>query len=286
MTKTYIVKSLNGAIDIATTLTMSWFRGHSKAVGKLVPRIFRPEYRDSMIQEFRPSLELDTIQAFKRHASIVSDIELPREDDRFGWLCVMQHYMTPTRLLDWSENALVAFYFAVAGDNDDDGEIWALLPWALNEKAGAGWGTPMISESKHVKFMLDQPFWAKSSGKLAEISGLTEPVQCPLAIDPPVLFPRMAVQASTVTIHPYPEESRTIDEVLDDPKHLVRYIVPSAVKSKILSDLRVLGFSKRHLFPDLEGLSEMIAYDNRIMAYGPPHPPTCSGEYIQPSEAT
>lgn len=146
MTKTFRLESLKAAIDVATTLTKSWFRGHSRAVGSLVPRLFRPEYRDPLLSVFRPDLEMSTIEAFKRHAFIVSDVRLPPDDDRLGWLCVMQHYRTPTRLLDWTENALVALYFAVSAHGSEDGEVWAMLPWALNRQGGAGWGIPMSSE--------------------------------------------------------------------------------------------------------------------------------------------
>lgn len=128
MTKTFRLTTLRDALDVATTLTKSWFRGHSRTVGRLVPRLFRPEYRDPLITVFRPDLEMSTIEAFKRHAPILSDLRLPADNDRLGWLCVMQHYRTPTRLLDWTENALVALYFAVSADGSEDGELWAMLP--------------------------------------------------------------------------------------------------------------------------------------------------------------
>lgn len=278
MTKTFKLERLEDAVRIATTLTRSWFRGHSRAVGDLVPRLFRPEYRDSVLVAFRPDLELSTIEAFKRHASLLSDVRLPVDNDRFGWLCVMQHYRTPTRLLDWTENALVALYLAASADGASDGEMWVMLPWALNEKAGAGWGIPLLSGSPHAKYLLAEPYWAATPEKLAEDIGLEEPVRTPIALEPPVFFPRMAVQGSTFTLHPYPESGTSISDVLLDPKHLVRYLVPASAKPELVRQLRAVGFSDRHLFPDLEGLSRMIVSDNRVIAYGPPSPPTCSGE--------
>jgi len=197
----------------------------------------------------------------------------------------MQHYRTPTRLLDWTENALVALYFAVSAPGSEDGEVWAMLPWALNSQGGAGWGIPMPSESPHVKYLLAEPYWAGTAVQLAEREGLKEPVRTPLALEPPLLFPRMAVQASTFTIHPYPELGKTIEDVLPNPEHLVRYIVPASYKPDLLCQLRVLGFSDRHLFPDLEGLSRMIVFDNRTVAYGPPCPPACSGEVTESSRS-
>lgn len=282
MTQTFKLDRLKDAVDVATTLTQSWFRGHSRAIGHLVPRLFRPEHRDAGVVALRPDLELSTIEAFKRHALLVSDVRLPADNDRFGWLCVMQHYRTPTRLLDWTENALVALYFAASADGATDGELWAMLPWALNDNAGAGWGIPMLSASPHVKYLLAEPYWAAGMPeKLAADVGLKEPVRSPIAVEPPVFFPRMAVQGSTFTLHPYPECSKSILEVLLDPKHLVRYIIPASAKPELLRQLRALGLSDRHLFPDLEGLSRMIVSDNTVIAYSPPNPPTCSGEVTE-----
>lgn len=48
----------------------------------------------------------------------------------------MQHYGVPTRLLDWSENPLVALYFAVENkDKETDAAIWMLRPNKLNTHA-------------------------------------------------------------------------------------------------------------------------------------------------------
>ncbi len=278
MTKTFRLTHLQDAVQIATTLTKSWFRGHSRVVGQLVPRLFRRHYHNPIRRAFQPELELSTIEAFKRRAPLVSALRLPPDRDRFGWLCVMQHYRTPTRLLDWTENALVALYFAVCGDHEVDGELWAMLPWALNAQAGAGWGTPLVSESPHVKYLLAEPYWAGKPGELAEKFGLKEPVRSAIAVEPPLFFPRMAVQSSTFTVHPSPDKSKSIADALPDPRHLVRYVVPASAKPELLSGLRVLGVTESQLFPDLEGLSRMIVASHQTVAYGPPSPPVCSGE--------
>lgn len=285
MTKTFRLTTLKDALDVATTLTKSWFRGHSRAVGVLTPRIFRPENRDPILTKFRPALEMATIETFKRHAALLTELRMPPDDDRLGWLCVMQHYRTPTRLLDWSENILVALYFAVSADLSNDGEVWAMLPWPLNRAAGAGWGS-LLPGSRHLRYLLQEPYWDGQIDDLANSLDLPQPVNSPLALEPPLRFPRMAVQASTFTIHPMPEGSKSIQEVLPDPKHLARYYVPAGAKSKLLAELRVLGVSDRHLFPDLEGLSRMIAFDNRLITYSPPDPPPCSGEITNEPERT
>lgn len=285
MTKTFRLTTLKDTLDVATTLTKSWFRGHSRAVGALTPRIFRPENRNPILTMFRPALEMATIEAFKRHAALLTELRMPADDDRLSWLCVMQHYRAPTRLLDWSENLLVALYFTVSADLSHDGEVWAMLPSPLNRAAGAGWGIPLPT-SRHLRYLLQEPYWDGPADALAKSLDLPQPVNSPLALEPPLQFPRMAVQASTFTIHPAPEGGKSIPEILPDSKHLVRYHVPATAKQELLAQLRVLGVSDRHLFPDLEGLSRMIAFDNREIAYSPPDPPPCSGEVTEGSERT
>jgi hypothetical protein len=139
-------------------------------------------------------------------------------------------------------------------------------------------GIPMAT-SRDLRFLYEQPYWNGSFEALAKEVGAHKVIQGPVAIQPPMMFPRMAVQGSTFTIHPSPGDGiATIPELLQEPKYLVRYVIPSHAKKKLLADLRALGVSRGHLFPDLEGLSQMINFDNRIVGYAAPDPPICSGE--------
>ena len=58
------------------------------------------------------------------------------KDDYFEWLFIMQHHGTPTRLLDWSENAMVAIAFATQyrkdKHKDKDAVVWCLNPVEFN----------------------------------------------------------------------------------------------------------------------------------------------------------
>src|SRR5437588_9541168 len=126
-----------------------WFRGHTIAQWKLCPRLYR-EYGDYQTIRER-KIEDEIREEFIVRAPILCE-HLPAGDERsaeWEWYFMMQHFGTPTRLLDWTDGALIALYFAVK-DNAGfyDAAVWVLDPYALNRRAidkriiGPGWIIP------------------------------------------------------------------------------------------------------------------------------------------------
>jgi FRG domain len=263
------LRTIDQAVNIATTLTRSWFRGQSRSYDQLTPGIFRPYYEAEFYRAFRPQAEFTVIESFKRQAPAFVP-QTPHQDDHVSWLFLMQHHGTPTRLLDWSKNALSALYFAVSQEKDEDGELWAMHPDALNKHNGFR-GIP-LPRNRILKYLAAEPALTNPK-KFAKELGLKQIPKYPLAVDPPLNFSRMIAQQSAFTIHPRPEKGTTIPEILTDPKGLVRYIVPKSQKKNLLSDLATLGFKRLTLFPDLDSLSNDIVLEHNIVAYSPPDPP-------------
>ena len=130
-TKTYWLKNIEDAVSIAKTLRRSWFRGHSKIYGELTPTIFREEYRDAKFP-YGPNIEAFFIDSFKRGAPVLES-KLPGWNEHIDWLLLMQHYRAPTRLLDWTQSAIIALYFVVSEYGSNNGELWAMIPDELNK---------------------------------------------------------------------------------------------------------------------------------------------------------
>ena len=65
-TLTLKLHSLQEGVELGTTLSESWFRGHPEVHGTLTPRIFRRQFTDSIVEKLRPSREADTITSSMR----------------------------------------------------------------------------------------------------------------------------------------------------------------------------------------------------------------------------
>ena len=82
-------------------------------IGRILPpRAFRS----------REANEQEILRLFKERALRFIDFT-PTSD--WDWLALGQEHGLPTRLLDWTNNPLVACYFAVEEPSEDDGVIYA-----------------------------------------------------------------------------------------------------------------------------------------------------------------
>ena len=89
-----------------------WFRGHQKADWLLKPKLYRDRNYGQVAEM---NVEDEIREEFIKRAPILCETLPDGSEERteWEWYFIMQHFGTPTRLLDWTEGALIALYFAV-----------------------------------------------------------------------------------------------------------------------------------------------------------------------------
>jgi hypothetical protein len=252
-----VVKTLDGFLEYVKVLEQKWkdseqgwlwFRGQQRAYWTLTPKL----YRDIS----NPSRETDddTREQFVIRAPSLTD-EKPKNS--WEWYFLMQHFGAPTRLLDWTESALIGLYFAVK-DNLGyfDAAVWILDPWWLNKTVlrkmevippGAS-GLSKADEKRYRPWLRDH---------FEPHSILPER---PVAIYPTHFARRISTQRSCFTIHGSQTDALHVLERAPRSR-ISKVIIPGYAVASLKDELARCGMDEVSIFPDLQGLAR-VANDN------------------------
>lgn len=220
------------------TDTIHWFRGQAVAAWPLLPWYFRLD---------QPPSETTLLNRFRQNAARL--IEAPARND-FDWMFLMQHYGAPTRLLDWSENPLTALYFSVNdfSKDQDDGALWMLDPIALNRNAN-------IHNKDEANFIPSFDDEEISSYSIDSVRTSRRAHLKPVATIATRNSARIQAQAGVFTIHHL--DTGAI-EAIGDGAHVRKFVIPAKSKEKLRRQLKILGFTRFHLFPELESVGASV----------------------------
>jgi hypothetical protein len=220
--------AIGGVISSADTF---WFRGQADATFKpsLTPAALRP----TTVQ--KRQVALDLISDFKR----IAEAKLPRlpdPNDEFKWAQIAQHYGLPTRLLDWTESATTALFFACLKTNID-GIVFVMNPVELNRLGD-------LSQSRILDPQTDRDLILKF---LRAESRERKRGSYPVAVNPVWGSERIIVQRGTFTLH---GSMFSLDNA--QVPSLVAIPVFRESKAQLRSELRRVGVDEMTLFPELE----------------------------------
>lgn len=172
--------AISGIVSMGDTF---WFRGHSQPQFNLTPSALRPDG----IEDRRRALDL--MSDFKRIAEAKLS-RVPEPEDEFRWSQIAQHYGLPTRLLDWTESAITALYFACLQQNAD-GIVFVLNPVDLNrlsDRTKPRILDPQADSQLILRYLESGPSQARSR-------------HYPLAVNPVWSSDRLIAQKGTFTLH-------------------------------------------------------------------------------------
>jgi hypothetical protein len=257
----YTAKSLSQYLEIVQRCSRDWFqneptwgpwfRGQSEADWPLLPGMYRllPLKRDVRI------LEDEIRQEFTVRAPSLGP---ERPENSWESYFLMQHSGAPTRLLDWTESALIGLYFAVKSKKPNDkvdAAVWILEPWKLNEfvlevkeviAPGAHSGMAASDEDRYRPWLPDR---YSNSGMLKK--------ELPVAIYPTHFSRRISSQRSCFTIHGSDVDGfRNIPDKFNP--YLIKVVIPGEDAYSIGTALSVAGVDELTIFPDLDGLGRWL----------------------------
>lgn len=237
-----------------------WFRGQKKADWKLRPKLYRGRQLPSK-KDLRKR-EDEIREEFIKRAPIWCEA-LPAVDEmraEWEWYFMMQHHKAATRLLDWTDGALIALCFAVKDNcGDNEAAVWVLDPYALNKRASKKkwakreWVIPPSATGVDPEIRKDLDRWLP---RRFLQQGQRLPRRA-VAIEPTHLVRRMSSQHSCFTIHGSDPEALDKLEGERNP-YLVKIVVLRSRVREIERELRRCGVDESTIFPDLDGLGRSI----------------------------
>jgi FRG domain len=248
-----------------------WFRGESLKYRELGSFLHPALYRARRGAEIKPIRDILTKECelyldFKRCAvQLESQIA---ESENWAWdaYFLMRHHSAPTRLLDWSDGALISLHFAVERREDDDvsdAVVYVLEPDLLKDQLDALPETKKASENWKAYATAhrtegcdaDDVASAYLPANREELSEREIPAP-PMVLEFPHLTRRVAAQRSRFIVFgtdPYWLSSRFGKSENFPIKEI---IIDAQSRKRIRSQLRDCGITRSVIFPDLDGLGQ------------------------------
>jgi hypothetical protein len=267
----------------------AWFRGHQSADQSLQPGLYREATRENLCKPTEsPSpkeriedhllkelfdLEHELRIDFTSYGRLLNEVDHAKSP--IDWYFLMQHHGVPTRLLDWTTNALAALFFALESRVQSRNKeisggaapvaVWMIDAYWLAMRLDDEWYGPILPWSEDAaKYVPPLEQLLKSMGdSLALIPSYAMP------IEPPAIHPRVAAQEGRFIIfgrtrdlldHRLRLENKNDDDCEIESLRVRQICFSAPDADGVLRDLAQLGVSRRTLFPDLDGLSSFVRW--------------------------
>ncbi|MDP4160842.1 MAG: FRG domain-containing protein [Bacillota bacterium] len=241
-----------------------WYRGQNQLNQPENPPAKRWDLIPSIARSpYNPLMEVIFLSKFKSYAiPFVQELpSFPIPNGRaayWHWLFMMQHYGVPTRILDWSRDALTGLFFALDGrganDEGKDAAVWILNPVRLNEAFSfhsfvkPGYIPNVDEEVVNLYF-----------GPNAQILANKKPA----AVIGPLNNPHIVAQKGVFTVFPHVREITPLNLFPDASDYLLEICVEANSIPSILEQLQRYGVTHFTLYPDITEVKKQINLEVR-----------------------
>lgn len=266
---TYSVNTAQNPVFGQQTYTPRFiYRGHGNhADYKLIPGIFRWKQISSGSYSAEYSqLEHNILYDFISEACrFMPNIPV---DNISKWLEVAQHFSVPTRLLDFTQNPLVALYFACSDLQNVQASVCIINESAYNKIFFGENALVSTTTSQHCvsKIIIDEI--VQQDYLLHDNDSVY--IQYPWIYKPDYLEERMNMQSSVFMLWGAKRQALTyfmkpeywmLNE--NDPENkesgiICNILIPGDKKEQIIEQLNLCGVNEKFIYPGLDGVGRFI----------------------------
>lgn len=204
------------------------FRGQA-ADHPLVPKLLRLNPKSDLL-----AIEQQLLEEFKRANFLLVEEHQAMND--WDYLTLGQHYGLPTRLLDWSNNALTALWFATEQYKIEKPEPSSAIIWIL-----------MVTEAHYLNTKENcNPFEVEET-KLFR---------------PRIIKQRINNQSGVFTVQGTAsiKKALSLHEEEGFASNLLKIKIPEKCQEAVRDELNTLGVNAFSIFPELEGLCSYLQW--------------------------
>ena len=266
-------KSVGEFLDAVTTIRNYWkpdddeelwFRGERKYRDtRLCPQLYRPpEKRPLKAVADLLEIEKNLFEDFGRCGAQLFD----GDPDDWDWYFLMQHHGGPTRLLDWTDGALIGLHFALRNNDlapKDNAVVYVLQPYLLTDYLKslpdydileAQW-KKYCEENRGEDFADDEwdYIYLPVNDELREKFPLPT---LPILWDTAHVTRRFGAQRSRFML--LGSDPLWVQKIADEKDWVKVITIDAGSIPKIRGELRQAGVTESVIFPDLDGLGREL----------------------------